>query len=118
MPASRFGGGGLSLTVWSLAALGAGLAIGALGHGSSAPFFQILGDIVSPLGRLWISALQMTVLPLVVVYLLAAIVSAARETTSTVLAKMRRDGVLQGTRGSYSLDPEAMRDYAAQNSII
>src|SRR5690625_3453480 len=49
---------------------------------------------------------------------LAAIVSAARETTSTVLAKMRRDGVLQGTRGSYSLDPEAMRDYAAQNSII
>ena len=76
MSVSKVAGSGVSLTVWSLVALGAGLGIGALGHGSSAPLFQILGDIVSPLGRLWISALQMTVLPLVVVYLLAAIVGA------------------------------------------
>lgn len=48
---------------------------------------------------------------------LAAIIGAARETTSTVLAGMRSAGVLSGTRGSYSLDPETMRDYAAQNSI-
>lgn len=48
---------------------------------------------------------------------LAAMVGAARETTSTVLAEMRSAGVLQGTRGSYSLDPGRMRDYAAQNSL-
>ena len=76
MPASRNAGTGVSLTVWSLVALGAGLAIGALGHGSASPVFQVLGDVVSPLGRLWIAALQMTVLPLVVVYLLAAIIGA------------------------------------------
>jgi proton glutamate symport protein len=76
MRLGRIAGGGMSLTVLSLAALGAGLAIGALGHGSTAPFFQILSDIVSPVGRLWISALQMTVLPLVIVYLLAAIIGA------------------------------------------
>ena len=76
---TRGAGSGLSLTLWSLAALGAGLGLGALGHGSNASFFQILGDIVSPLGRLWVSALQMTVLPLVVVYLLAAIIGAGSE---------------------------------------
>ena len=79
MSASRAGGTGVSLTVWSLVALGAGLGIGALGHHSSAPAFEILGDIISPLGRLWIAALQMTVLPLVVVYLLAAIIGAGGE---------------------------------------
>ena len=76
MRSGRVFGGGVSSTAWSLVALAAGLAIGALGHGSQAPAFVILGDIVAPLGRLWISALQMTVLPLVVVYLLAAIIGA------------------------------------------
>lgn len=65
-----------ALTAWSLGSLAAGLAIGALAHGSRAGGFTILGDIVSPLGELWLSALQMTVLPLVVIYLLAAIVGA------------------------------------------
>jgi Na+/H+-dicarboxylate symporter len=62
--------------VWSLTALAVGLAIGALGHGSNAVGFTIFSEIVNPLGRLWLSSLQMTVLPLVVIYLLAAIVSA------------------------------------------
>jgi len=65
-----------ALTAWSLSALAIGLAIGAVGHGSSAPAFAILAEVVNPLGELWLSALQMTVLPLVVVYLLAAIVGA------------------------------------------
>ena len=69
-------GGATSLTAWSLAALVAGLTVGALGHGSGAIGFTILGEIVNPLGRLWLSSLQMTVLPLVVIYLLAAIVGA------------------------------------------
>ena len=66
----------MSLTVWSLVALALGLGIGALGHGSRSGVFDILGDFVEPIGRLWLSALQMTVLPLVVVYLLAAIIGA------------------------------------------
>ena len=66
-------------------ALAGGLAIGTLGHGSSAVGFTIFGQIVDPLGRLWLSSLQMTVLPLVVVYLLAAIVGAGgRETLGTL----------------------------------
>jgi proton glutamate symport protein len=76
MKLDRMASGGVSLTVWSLVALGAGLTIGALGHGSQAPAFSILGEVVNPLGRLWLSSLQMTVLPLVVVHLLAAIVGA------------------------------------------
>ena len=79
MRGNRLASSGLSLTMWSLAALAAGLGIGALGHGSSAPAFEILGAIVGPLGRLWVSALQMTVLPLVVVYLLAAIIGAGSD---------------------------------------
>jgi len=66
-----------SLTFWSLASLVLGLAIGTLGHGSQAIGFSVLSEVVSPLGELWTAALQMTALPLVVVYLLAAIVGAA-----------------------------------------
>ena len=73
---SRRSRGAASLTVWSLIALAVGLAVGALGHGSRAIGFTILGEIVEPLGRLWLASLQMTVLPLVVIYLLAAIVGA------------------------------------------
>jgi proton glutamate symport protein len=79
MRGNRLASSGLSLTMWSLAALAAGLGIGALGHGSNAPAFEIIGAAVGPLGRLWVSALQMTVLPLVVVYLLAAIIGAGSD---------------------------------------
>ena len=65
-----------SLTLWSLGALALGLAAGAVGHGSSAPVFAIIDEVFGPLGDLWLAALQMTVLPLVVVHLLAAIVGA------------------------------------------
>src|SRR5688572_23825469 len=78
MGSTRLGGALGSLTVWSLAALAAGLAIGTLGHGSTAIGFVILGEVVGPLGDLWLAALQMTVLPLVVVHLLSAIVGAGR----------------------------------------
>jgi len=76
MTSNRRTSGGVSLTMWSLVALGAGLAIGALGHGSKAVGFTLLAEVVNPLGHLWLSSLQMTVLPLVVVHLLAAIVGA------------------------------------------
>ena len=69
-------GSAASLTAWSLTALAVGLALGALAHRSQASAFSIFGQVVDPLGRLWLSSLQMTVLPLVVIYLLAAIVGA------------------------------------------
>lgn len=47
---------------------------------------------------------------------LAAMIGAARETTSFALAEMRRAGVLQGTRGIYTLRIDALRDYAAANA--
>ena len=49
---------------------------------------------------------------------LAAMVGAARETTSFVLAAMRRSGVVAGTRGVYTFSPAAMRDFAAQNTAV
>ena len=76
MRSRLFRHGATSLTAWSLSALVVGLAVGALGHGSRAVGFTIFGEIVNPLGHLWLSSLQMTVLPLVVIYLLAAIVGA------------------------------------------
>src|SRR5690349_4446032 len=69
----------ITITIWSLLALGLGLGLGALGHGSQAAVFSVIGNVVEPLGHLWVSALQMTVLPLVVVYLLAAIVGAGAD---------------------------------------
>jgi len=66
----------LSFTTWSLLALGLALLLGTWGHASGAPAFELLEQIVKPLGAIWMAALQMTVLPLVVLKLLAAIVSA------------------------------------------
>ncbi len=43
---------------------------------------------------------------------LAALVGAARETTTGVVQQLRADGLLEGTRGRYRYRPEALRDYA------
>ena len=42
----------------------------------------------------------------------AAMVGAARETTTAVLSEMRDDGLLSGTRGRYSFDPNELSDFA------
>ncbi len=44
---------------------------------------------------------------------LAAMVGAARETTTATLGEMRQQGVLSGTRGRYCFDPQALTDFAA-----
>ncbi len=63
-----------SLTTASLAALAGGLLLGALGHLLGAPrAFEVVAALVEPLGDLWVSALQLTVVPLVVPHTLAAI---------------------------------------------
>lgn len=63
----------LSLTAWSIIALAAGLGLGIIGHETAYPTFTRIGQWVGPIGNLWVSALQLTVLPLVVTNLLAAI---------------------------------------------
>ncbi len=70
---------GLSLTVWSLAALAAGLALGLLGHGAGGAGFEPLAAAAKVIGDLWISALQMLVVPLMIAYTLAAIVGTRGE---------------------------------------
>lgn len=65
-----------SATSSSLVALGVGLALGVIGHASGAAAFRTLLELVRPLGDLWLAGLQMTVLPLVITHLTAAIVGA------------------------------------------
>lgn len=63
----------LSLTTRTLLALTIGLGLGILGHETASPFFERLGEWVRPVGSLWVSALQLTVLPLVITHLIATI---------------------------------------------
>ena len=66
----------LSLTAWSLIALGLGLGLGLIGHMNGSPVFFKLGEAAKAIGGLWVAALQLTVLPLVLSNLLAAITGA------------------------------------------
>jgi CRP/FNR family transcriptional regulator, cyclic AMP receptor protein len=47
----------------------------------------------------------------------AAIVGAARETTTAVLSEMRDDGVLEGTRGNYNFNLTTLSDFAVEASF-
>lgn len=67
----------LSLTTWSILALAAGLGLGILGNATALPIFERVGEWTKTVGNLWISALQLTVLPLVITHLLAAICGAS-----------------------------------------
>lgn len=69
--ARRFGGG--ALTTWSLLALVAGVVLGVVGRGPEGGLVAGLAALVEPLGILWINALQMTVVPLIITHMLAAI---------------------------------------------
>jgi proton glutamate symport protein len=77
-----------SLTVWSLAALVAGLLLGVLGRASGGPAFETLAGVVKPIGDLWISALLVMVLPLAITQVLAAITdSRGSESAGAVSAR-------------------------------
>jgi Na+/H+-dicarboxylate symporter len=58
---------------WSLVALGAGVVLGFYGFETGNPWVAYLARVVQPAGILWLNALQMAVLPLVVLQLLTAI---------------------------------------------
>lgn len=65
---------GASLTSSSLGALVAGLSLGWLGYTSGHPAFAMLAEVLEPVGALWLSTLQATVLPIVIVHMVAAVV--------------------------------------------
>ena len=69
--------GGVSRTVAALAALGAGFALGIALHGSSSAWAGRLFEATSVIGQLWVSALRMTLFPLVISMTLVAIVGGA-----------------------------------------
>jgi Na+/H+-dicarboxylate symporter len=68
---------GLSRTVWALASLAVGFGAGILAHESSHPSLGRAIEAAAVLGRLWVAALQMVVLPLVVATTFVAIVGAS-----------------------------------------
>ena len=63
----------LSLTTWSILALVAGLGLGIWGHETGSTVLARAGEWIKPLGSMWVSALQLTVIPLVITNLLATI---------------------------------------------
>jgi len=63
-----------SLAAWSLAALGAGLILGTVGQLTGIQSLWTLSATVAPVGNIWLNALRMTVIPLVITQLLAALV--------------------------------------------
>lgn len=74
-----------SLGMWSLSGLVLGLALGFLGKAEDVHLIRSVSDLVEPAGRIWINALQMTVIPLIVTQLLAAIV---RPESGSVVGKL------------------------------
>jgi Na+/H+-dicarboxylate symporter len=64
-----------ALTLLSLAALAGGLALGALGQRVGHPAFTAVGELLAPVGALWVSALQMVALPLVIAHVSASVAS-------------------------------------------
>lgn len=67
-----------SLAFWSIAAIGAALLLGVAGHATGAGWMPVIAEALDPLGTLWMNALRMTVIPLVITQLLAALVGSGR----------------------------------------
>lgn len=65
------------LAFWSFLALLLGLALGVMGHASDARGYDLVASATRPLGDLWLSALQLVLIPLIVSQLLSAIAGSA-----------------------------------------
>lgn len=73
----NIGGRGPSPTAGIIAALFAGLVLGAVVSASGNPVLQSAVGWVEPLGELWVNAIRMTVVPLVVALLISGVASVA-----------------------------------------
>jgi Na+/H+-dicarboxylate symporter len=62
------------LGAWALGALGVAVVLGLFGRANDVAWVFGLSERVEPLGVVWLNALQMTVIPLIVTQLLAALV--------------------------------------------
>jgi proton glutamate symport protein len=67
--------GGLSRTIAALLALAAGVALGIALHGSSDPRVERMVAVIAAAGQVWVTAIRLTVIPLVITLTLAAIVN-------------------------------------------
>ncbi len=74
----RGGFGRRHFTTWSLAALLLGIGAGLLLQDSQSPAAVTLGEALRTAGRLWLTALQYTVVPLVITQALLAVLSTER----------------------------------------
>ena len=118
----------LRRTLAALAALVAGFAVGILVHRSGDPSLARAVDAVGVIGRLWVAALRMTVLPLVIGLTLVAVVGATRQksigalglrafalfATMLVAAAGLTLAVATPTLASYEVDPAAAASFRAQ----
>src|SRR3990167_3690244 len=66
-----------SLSFFVIAALAAGVVVGALAQETDAPWLTGALGVVESLGQVWLNALRMTVIPLVFSLLVTGIVSVA-----------------------------------------
>lgn len=77
MTRSRFAAFFTSLSFFVIAALVAGVAVGALAQGTHAAWLTGALGVVESLGQVWLNALRMTVIPLIFSLLVTGIVSIA-----------------------------------------
>ena len=77
MSQSRIAAFFTSLSFFVIAALVAGVVVGALAQGSQAAWLTGALGVVESLGQVWLNALRMTVIPLVFSLLVTGIVSIA-----------------------------------------
>ena len=68
-----------SFSFWSLAALAGGLAVGLLGFLTGSPAIERMSVLLQPLGALWLRALQLVILPVVILQLLTVLTGNGRE---------------------------------------
>ncbi len=64
----------LTLQHWSLLALVIGMTLGLIGHRYEVAWLHRASEMLSPVGALWVNALQMAVLPLMITQLLSTLV--------------------------------------------
>src|SRR5687768_9396513 len=64
------------VSLGSLAALTLGFLLGTWGHGSGTSYTLDVAALLSPIGKVWVNALRMVVVPLVVAQLVYTLVTA------------------------------------------
>lgn len=77
-PVARFNP---SVGAWSFVALVAGASLGVLGQLTGIRGIWDFSDLISPLGGLWLNALQMAVIPLVITQIMSALVRRGEHTS-------------------------------------